>query len=93
MNIELLNKCGNELANRMAGEEYKESDFKGILDYVLYQRKAVKSYKKSLITKEELATLILQHLYISIARIYKLNLGELDIETTDIQKKINESIK
>ena len=92
MNIELLNEYGNVLAKRMAGDEYRESDIKGILDYVLYQRDNVKGYKKGLITKEELATLILQHLYTSIASIYKLNLGEINIQTNDIQSKINESI-
>ncbi|WP_413665369.1 hypothetical protein ACG1BZ_09330 [Microbulbifer sp. CNSA002] len=93
MHIELLNEYGNELAKRMVGDEIKEYDFKGILDYVLYQRDNAKSYKKGFITSEELATLILQHLYTALAIIYKLSLEELDVKTADIHKKIHESIK
>ena len=93
MNVEEINDYGNDLAREMLGSAFQETDFKGILDYVLYQKGNVKAWKQGLITTEELSTLVIQHLCSGIVAIYKLDLQEAKIEASAIQKKVIESLE
>jgi hypothetical protein len=83
--IEKLNNLGNMLGVRILGSTDINIDFKGVIDYVLYQRGNYKASLAGIITEEEMSFVLMQHMQTLICKVAGIGEPSAEYEYTDIQ--------
>jgi hypothetical protein len=87
-NIEKLNELGNLLRSRIIGCNESNVDFKGIIDYVLYQRGNYKASLSGIITEEELSYVLMQHMQTLSCKLAGIEESSVEYEYGDIQQEM-----
>ena len=91
-NIEKLVECGLLLAERLSLPSPADSEFRNKITEILYERDNYEAAVEGIITKGEMATLLMQHFQTLICRLAESEAPGKPFECDDIEKLMVKAI-